>query len=83
MIIISFMFYNGPLFSVKSALCIKFMASFLLIPLIIQQELEPLMFKTAISLRFIGIIKDLLMMPMDLSDIAVLNISGSNSCNYC
>ena len=49
-----FMFYNVPLFSVKSAICIKFMASFLLIRLIILSAL--LMFKIAISVRLIDII---------------------------
>ena len=43
-------------FSVKSAFQNKFMASLLLIPLIIQQESTPFMFKTAISSRFVDII---------------------------
>ena len=51
-----FMFYNAPMFLVKSAFCIKFMASFVLIKLIMKRESEPLMFKIAISLRFIDII---------------------------
>ena len=53
------MFYDVPLFSVKSAFCINFIASVLLIKLIMQQQSEPLMFKISISLRFIDIINKL------------------------
>ena len=47
-------FYN-ILFSVKSVFCIKFLAGLLLIPLIMQQQSAFLMFKIAISLKFIDI----------------------------
>ena len=51
------MFYNIPDFLVKLALFNKFMASFLLIPLIIQPKSQCLMFKIAISLNFRDIIE--------------------------
>ena len=50
------MLYNVPLFSAKSAFCITFMASILLIKQKIQRLSEPLMFKITISQRFIDII---------------------------
>ena len=49
------MFCNIPHFSVKAAFRIKFMASFLLIKLIIQRQSETLIFKSAISLTLIEI----------------------------
>ena len=51
---IFFMFYVWLLL-VKSAFWITIKASFLLIKLMIQQKSEPLMLKTAISLRLINI----------------------------
>ena len=53
---ILFMFYNVALFSVKLEFCINFTASILLIKLIRQRYSETLMFKIAISLRFMDII---------------------------
>ena len=55
----SFVFYNAPLFLVKSAFFVKFIASFLLIKLIIQRLSDPLvMFEMEISLRFTDIINE-------------------------
>ena len=53
------MFYNAPLFSIKPIFYIKFIDSILLIPLIIQQQLAPLMFKIVILLKLIDIIDNL------------------------
>ena len=53
---IFFLIDNVSLFSIRSAFCNKFMASFLLIELKIQRYSESLMFKIAILLRFIDII---------------------------
>ena len=50
-----FMFYNVLLFSVKKISFIKFMASLILTPLIIQRQSQLIMFKIAISLRVIDI----------------------------
>ena len=52
------MFCNVPPFLVKSAFCIKFMASLLLILQIKQQKLRILMFKIVISLRYTDIINE-------------------------
>ena len=48
--------YNVQLLSVKSAFLNNFVISFSLIKLMTRLQLEPSMFKTAISVRFIDII---------------------------
>ena len=50
-----FVFYNLPVFLLKPIFYIKFMASHLLIPLIIQRQSTPWMYLIAISLKFIDI----------------------------
>ena len=76
------MFYNVPIFPVKSAFYIEFIASLLLIKLIIQRYSEPLIFKIAILLRFIDIISKSLHLLHLLVETQNKNLTSTNSDKY-